>query len=201
VARDLELQVRIGASLTLLIATAGAAVFGFFSLFRLRPGWWPLWSAIASLLVVALAARYGAGRAALLKTAGAKLSTDARLVERVNRISSLAAIPPPALAISSASVPNAFAVGWGRNRAVVVLTRPLCELLTQEELEAVVAHEVSHIANRDALVMTMATIPAASARSSLDREPWRVSLVLPLAGRRVAVGLVCGHHDGALSVP
>ena len=84
--RDLQLQIRIGITLALLAATIVAAGLGFVWLFRLRPGWWPLWTAIVVLLVVGIGASYGAGRAKLLQDFDAQLvrpSAEPALVEVV----------------------------------------------------------------------------------------------------------------------
>lgn len=176
IGRDAELKVRIAVVLVLLVATAAAAAYGLASLFFLWPGYWPLWAVILLLLVVGLGAQYGAGQGALLKAADARLvrPSESDLTAVVERVAALADLPPPQLAISSSAVPNAFAFGWASHRSVVVLTRGLCDALTPVELEAVVAHEISHIANRDALVMTAATMPRTLGAELFDTEGWGI---------------------------
>jgi heat shock protein HtpX len=177
IGRDAELKVRIAVVLILLVATAAAAAYGLASLFFLWPGWWPLWALIVALLVVGLGAQYGAGQGALLKAADASLvrpMDESHLMPVIERVAAVADLPPPQLAMSSWAIPNAFAFGWASHRSVVVLSRGLCDALTPAELEAVVAHEISHIANRDTLVMTTATMPRALGAELFNTEGWGI---------------------------
>jgi heat shock protein HtpX len=163
--------------LGLLLATAAAAVYGLASLFFLWPGWWPLWALIAVLLVVGLAAQYGAGQGALLKAADARLvrpTDEPDLTPVIQRIAAVADLSPPQLAISSWDTPNAFAFGWASHRSIVVLSRGLLAALSPAELEAVLAHEISHIANRDTLVMTAVTMPRALGAQLFSTEGWGI---------------------------
>lgn len=75
----------------------------------------------------------------------------------LTRLCLAADLPKPRLAIADLDVPNAFAAGRDPRHSVVVLTRGLLERLEREEVEAVIAHELSHIRNRDVLVITLAT--------------------------------------------
>jgi len=75
----------------------------------------------------------------------------------IERLASLAGIPPPRLALSPFAAPNALAAGTVFGRATVAVTNGLQRRLTPPELEAVVAHEVCHIANRDTVVLTVAS--------------------------------------------
>ncbi len=93
-------------------------------------------------------------------------SARARLVAReddpalhavVERLALLAGIRPPRVAVSSMSMANALAAGVTPRRATVVVAGELRERLTRPELEAVVAHEIAHVANRDAIVLTAAS--------------------------------------------
>ncbi|MER3397323.1 MAG: zinc metalloprotease HtpX [Chloroflexota bacterium] len=98
-------------------------------------------------------------RLALLAV-GAKMVDPARYPEldgMLTRLCLAADLPKPKLAIADLDVPNAFAAGRDPNHSVVVLTRALLERLEPEEVEAVIAHELSHIRNRDVLVITLAT--------------------------------------------
>jgi heat shock protein HtpX len=72
----------------------------------------------------------------------------------VRKVSQQADIPKPDVGVTETPVKNAFAVGFGRENATVTVTTGLLEELDTEELEAVVAHEIAHIKNRDAMVMT-----------------------------------------------
>jgi len=75
----------------------------------------------------------------------------------VDRLCALADVPKPAVAIADSDVPNAFATGRSPSSAVVCATTGLLRRLDAEELEAVLAHELSHIAHRDVAVMTVAS--------------------------------------------
>jgi len=80
-----------------------------------------------------------------------------RLVEKLCREADL---PLPKIAIMQSPVPNAFATGRNPNHAVVACTDSIIRLLSPVELEAVLAHELSHVKNRDILTMTMASFIA-----------------------------------------
>ncbi|WP_372480598.1 M48 family metalloprotease [Halomicrobium sp. HM KBTZ05] len=94
---------------------------------------------------------------------------DARTVDReaypdlharVDRLAQLANCPPPTVAVADSSVPNSFAVGTVRS-ATIVVSDGLLATLDGDELDAVLAHELAHVANHDATVMTLASfLPA-----------------------------------------
>jgi heat shock protein HtpX len=92
---------------------------------------------------------------------------DARLRPMVERLCGLADLPPPRLGVMPTDVPNAFSAGRTPKRAVVVVTHGLLERLDDDELEAVLAHELAHVANRDAFVMTIAAAPTVLGRKAL----------------------------------
>ena len=75
----------------------------------------------------------------------------------IDRLCALADMPKPAVAIADSDVPNAFATGRSPRSAVVCATTGLLRRLDADELEAVLAHELSHIAHRDVAVMTIAS--------------------------------------------
>jgi heat shock protein HtpX len=75
----------------------------------------------------------------------------------IDRLCALADMPKPRVAVSAMNLPNAFATGRSPERAVVCVTAGIRGMLTPEELEAVLAHELSHVAHRDVLVMTIAS--------------------------------------------
>ena len=78
----------------------------------------------------------------------------------VDRLCALADMEKPRVGIAETDVPNAFATGRSANRSVVVVTTGLLRRLDQEELEGVLAHELSHVAHRDVTVMTVASFTA-----------------------------------------
>ena len=75
----------------------------------------------------------------------------------VDRLCAMADMPKPAVAIADTDMPNAFATGRSTKRAVVCVTTGLLRRLDAEELEGVLSHELSHVAHRDVLVMTVAS--------------------------------------------
>ncbi|HEX4717016.1 MAG TPA: zinc metalloprotease HtpX [Thermoleophilaceae bacterium] len=81
----------------------------------------------------------------------------------VERLAIQADVPMPRVAISDLPVPNAFAMGRSRKHATVCVTTGLLHRLERSELEAVLAHEIGHIRNRDVALMTMASFFASLA--------------------------------------
>ena len=75
----------------------------------------------------------------------------------IDRLCALADMPKPRVGIADLDLPNAFATGRSPSRAVVCVTTGILHTLDAEELEAVLAHELSHVAHRDVLVMTVAS--------------------------------------------
>jgi heat shock protein HtpX len=119
--------------------------------------------------LVVLAAVIGAGVAfggyywsdkIALSTARAQLVTPQQaphLHGIIDRICALADMPKPRVAISPVNLPNAFATGRSSKVAVVCVTDGLLKKLNDEELEGVLAHEMSHVAHKDVAVMTIAS--------------------------------------------
>ena len=75
----------------------------------------------------------------------------------IDRLCALAEMPKPRVGVAETDVPNAFATGRSPKSAVVVATRGIMRRLSDEELEAVLAHELSHVAHKDVAVMTIAS--------------------------------------------
>jgi heat shock protein HtpX len=93
-------------------------------------------------------------------------ASGAKVVERdeapalhdmVERLCAMADLPKPKVAIMDTPVPNAFATGRSPKHAAVCVTTGLWNRLEPEEIEGVLAHELSHVANRDVLIMTVAS--------------------------------------------
>jgi len=80
-----------------------------------------------------------------------------QLHDMVERLCAMADLPKPRVAVMDTPVPNAFATGRSPKHAVVCVTTGLWQRLEPKEVEGVLAHELSHIANRDVLVMTLAS--------------------------------------------
>jgi heat shock protein HtpX len=94
------------------------------------------------------------------------MSTGARVVSEseapqlhgiITRLCAIADLPKPQIAIVNSNVPNAFATGRNKGKAVVAVTTGILDKLSSAELEAVLAHELSHVKNRDMAVMTIAS--------------------------------------------
>jgi len=114
-------------------------------------------------LVFCLYGYFGSKRAAL-KANKAKIVTEMqepRLYRIVRNVATKAGVPMPEVGISELMMPNAFATGRNPKNAAVVVTRGLLNLLPDDELEGVIAHEMAHVKNRDILVMTVASTMAA----------------------------------------
>ena len=74
----------------------------------------------------------------------------------IERLCQLADLPKPRVAIADNDIPNAFAAGHSRKTATVCVTTGIMDRLSPKELEGVIAHELSHIINKDVIVMTVA---------------------------------------------
>jgi heat shock protein HtpX len=98
----------------------------------------------------------------VLWSSGAKVVTRdqfPKLHDMVERIVARNNLPKPKIAVINTKMPNAFATGKGRKSSVVAVTTGLMDILDDpEELESVIAHELTHIRNRDVLVLTLASI-------------------------------------------
>jgi heat shock protein HtpX len=75
----------------------------------------------------------------------------------VDRLCALAEMPKPTVAISYTDMPNAFATGRSPSHSAVCVTTGILDRLTRDELEGVLAHELSHVAHRDVTVMSLAS--------------------------------------------
>jgi heat shock protein HtpX len=85
----------------------------------------------------------------------AENQTERWLVETVQKMAKTAGIGMPEVGIFSHSSPNAFATGWNKNNALVAVSTGLLDAMPKNEVEAVLAHEVSHVANGDMVTMTL----------------------------------------------
>ncbi len=111
----------------------------------------------------AVASYYWSDKIAL-RTSGARLVTPgdgpeaARLHAIVDRLCAMANMPKPRVAIAPTMMPNAFATGRNSKVAVLCATEGIMQRLDNEELEGVLAHEMSHVAHKDVAVMTVASV-------------------------------------------
>ena len=160
-APDRGLQARMGLTMFLLgvvfVALVTALVF-ILAAFKQGPG-----------VIIFFALLLGAGLTfgslfwsdkVALRASGAREVTPAEAPQLhgiIDRICALADMPKPRVAIAQSNMPNAFATGRNSKSAVVVVTTGLTSRLNDQELEGVLAHELSHVAHKDVVVMTVAS--------------------------------------------
>jgi heat shock protein HtpX len=98
-------------------------------------------------------------RIALYSMRGREVSPEQEpeLHQMVDRLCALADMPKPKVAVADLDLPNAFATGRNQKHAVVCVTTGILRRLSAPELEAVLSHELSHVAHRDVAVMTLAS--------------------------------------------
>src|SRR2546430_1193886 len=117
---------------------------------------------VAMLVIVigiALFQYYTSDKLALAASGAKVVGPDEapQLHAMIERLCAMADLPKPKVAIIQSEVPNAFATGRSPKHAAVAVTTGLWDRLEPKEVEGVLAHELSHIANRDVLVMTVAS--------------------------------------------
>jgi heat shock protein HtpX len=126
------------------------------ALFVLLRGAWPLVAVIAGGIFIA---QFWFSDKIATFSMGAREVTEQEYPElhgAVDRLCALADMPKPRVAVADSDVPNAFATGRNANNAVICATTGLLRRLEPEELEGVLAHELSHVAHKDVAVMTIA---------------------------------------------
>jgi heat shock protein HtpX len=148
--RDNQLRTRMWITMLIL-----GALYGFFV-------WVVLLTApVLLVLVVGFALfQFAASDKMILASMRAKVVTPEeapKLHQMVDRLSADAGIPKPKVAIADMAVPNAFATGRSQKHAAVAVTSGLIAMLSDDELEGVLAHEISHIRTKDVVVMTYAS--------------------------------------------
>jgi heat shock protein HtpX len=153
---DFGLQARMMLTLV-LIGLLNLAFLAFLYWLGLDPG---------SLLIVAavmLGIQYFFSDKMVLASTRAKIVSPREAPELhrlVDKLSAEAGIPKPRVAIVPSEVPNAFATGRSLHHSVIAATQGLLQRLSPEEVEAVLAHELSHVRNRDVAVITLASFLA-----------------------------------------
>src|ERR1700694_5156945 len=99
----------------------------------------------------------------VLKLYGAQeVGPEHRLYQVVSRLASRAGLPMPRVYIIPQPSPNAFATGRNPSHAAVAATEGVLGLMTEEELEGVIAHELAHVKHRDILISSVAATLAAA---------------------------------------
>jgi heat shock protein HtpX len=151
---DSGLRARMGLSFVIL----GILYVVFLSLLNyLGVGYIPL-AMIASVMILA---QWFFSDKIVLWSSGARIVSREeypRLHEIVERLSTNNGLPKPKVAMVNSSVPNAFATGKSPKSSLVAVTTGLLDLLDDDELEAVLGHELTHVRSRDVLVLTLASI-------------------------------------------
>lgn len=151
--KDTGLQIRMATTLFLLGAVyvaLGAVLFLF------------LESAIFMIVILGglAALQFFTSDKLALAAMGARVVTPQeapQLHAMIDRLCVQADLPKPQVAIANTRMPNAFALGRSPKKATVCATTGIMELLTPAELEGVMAHELTHVANRDVAIMTVAS--------------------------------------------
>ena len=151
--RDAGLTLRIlltGGLLGLVYVLFGAVLISF-----LNVGLIPMLVIIAG---IAIFQYYTSDKLALLASGAKVVERDQapELHDMIERLCALADLPKPKVAVIDTEVPNAFATGRNPKNSAVAVTTGLWNRLEPREVEGVLAHELSHIANRDVLIMTLA---------------------------------------------
>jgi heat shock protein HtpX len=157
--RDLGLTIRmvfVGGLIALLYLAAAAVCVAFIFV---EPRDWRAWL-IAPCFGVLVWAHYHSADRLLLRAVHGRVVSRREAPELhaiVERLCDLADLPKPRIALVPSEAPNAFAVGTSPGKTVVAVTDGLLERLEPREIEAVLAHEIAHLVNRDGLVMTFAS--------------------------------------------
>src|SRR5690349_21537268 len=157
--KDTGLQIRMATTMFLLGAVyvaLGAVLFIF------------LQSAITMVVILAglAALQFFTSDKLALAAMGARVVTPQeapQLHAMIERLCVQADLPKPKVAVANMAMPNAFALGRSPKNATVCATTGIMELLSPSELEGVMAHELTHVANRDVMIMTLASFFASIA--------------------------------------
>ena len=118
-----------------------------------------IFAVILIMGILAFVQYFTSDKLALMASGAKVVETDEapELHAMVERLAAMADLPKPRVAVVPSQVPNAFATGRNKKRAVVAVTEGLWSRLEPQEIEGVLAHELTHIANRDVAVMTIAS--------------------------------------------
>jgi heat shock protein HtpX len=174
--RDLLLSAAIVVAMLLLAALYVAALAAPLWLHStgLLPLHWAL--GVAALILVLFGLQYRSLDWAALRASRARFVSPSEapmLHGAVERLCGVAGLPKPRVAVVDTDLPDAFATGRNPARSTVAITRRLVARLEPSEIEAVLAHELAHVANRDGAVMTVASFPALSLREGLREASWK----------------------------
>lgn len=170
--RDLGLTMRqiMTWALLLLVYLVFLTILG--TLFGVGP-----WTLVAIAFVIAFAQYFFSDKLVLMSTGAREVTPEEYPVlhDVVGKLAAEADIPKPRVAVMPTPVPNAFATGRSPSHAVVAATDSILRLLTREELEAVLAHEIAHVKNRDVMTLTIASFLAMVA-AIIMQNAWLFSI-------------------------
>ena len=148
----------LNARMMLSFVILGVLYIVFLSILHyLGVGYIPL-AIIASAMILA---QWYLSDKIVLWSSGAKIVSKEeypRLHEIVERLSTNNGLPKPKVAMVNSPVPNAFATGKSPKSSLVAVTTGILDVLDNDELEAVIGHELSHVRSRDVLVLTLASV-------------------------------------------
>ncbi|ARS91741.1 peptidase M48 [Natrarchaeobaculum aegyptiacum] len=184
----------VAALLGLLVVTVGFVV-GVWAVFALlfasfevdAPGIVALVPAVVTLIAIAGLEYVQRGTVERLADAHPVDHEAApELYETTTRIAAQLDVPVPTIAVSDRDAPEALVVGYRPSDVHLVLSLGTIEALEPAELEAVIAHELAHVRNRDAMVMTAVSVPVVladglrSRLTAIENPGWGVIVVVPL---------------------
>jgi len=152
--RDIGLSLRMGLTLFTL-----GLIYVLFFVFLLSFTNVGIFAVIVIIGVLAFVQYFTSDKIALLASGAKVVERDQapELHDMVERLCAMADLPKPRVAVIDTDVPNAFATGRSPKHSAVAVTRGLWQRLEPREIEGVIAHELSHIGNRDVLIMTVAS--------------------------------------------
>ena len=125
----------------------------------------------------------------------------ATLQARVDRLAAQAAVPAPTVALGRSNTPVAASVGYRPSTSTIVVSRGLVERLSDRELEAVLAHELAHVANRDAAVLTALSLPATKFEAMFVGEDREGETDEAENTEATSDSPVVGPHQGFMLIP
>src|SRR5271165_7614441 len=150
--------------LSVLLVVAGGAIGG-------RSG---LQIALVMAVVMNFSSYFFSDKIALASSGAQPVTREQlpRLYQVMERLAAKSSIPVPKLYVVPDSAPNAFATGRSPSHASVAVTQGLMQLMNDEELEGVIAHELSHVRNYDILISSVAATLAGAITWIAHWGPW-----------------------------
>lgn len=148
------------AKVVLLFSVLGLLLIAFGAIIGYLAGDIFVWMGVMFAIAIVLnVVSYYKSDSIAIKITRTKLVTETeepRLYKIVKKVAENANIPTPKIGIMPSDVPNAFATGRDEKHSVVVATRGIMSMLNDDELEAVIGHEISHITHKDIFISTVA---------------------------------------------